>query len=98
MAAIAVVAFDRHAVAEEVALADRTDVEDLSLADLLDTPIDVASLTPQTTRETPGIVTVITRDDIADSGARDLLDVLVLVPGFAPAIDVEGVIDLGMCG
>jgi outer membrane receptor for ferrienterochelin and colicin len=77
---------------------EATDVEDLSLAALLDTQVDVASLTPQTTRETPGIVTVITRADIADSGARDLLDVLVLVPGFTPAVDVEGVIDLGVRG
>lgn len=86
------------AAAEDGPIAEVTDVEDLSLADLLETQVDVASLTPQTTRETPGIVTVITREDIADSGARDLLDVLVLVPGFTPAVDVEGVIDLGVRG
>jgi len=75
-----------------------TDVEQLSLADLLDTQVDVASKKPQTTRETPGIVTVITRNDILNAGARDLLDVLALVPGFAPGVDVEGVVDLGIRG
>src|SRR5262249_55985153 len=79
-------------------LAGVTDVQQLSLADLLDTQVDVASKKPQTTRETPGIVTVITRADILNSGARDLLDVMVLVPGFAPGVDVEGVVDLGVRG
>jgi hypothetical protein len=39
---------------------------------------------------------VITRDDIVSSGARELLDVLAPVTGFAPAVDVEGVIDLAV--
>ena len=79
-------------------LEDVSDVKELSLADLLDTQVDIASRKPQTTRETPGIVTVITRDEILNSGARELLDVLVLVPGFSPAVDVEGVVDLGVRG
>ncbi|HEX3762850.1 MAG TPA: TonB-dependent receptor plug domain-containing protein [Kofleriaceae bacterium] len=79
-------------------VAEVSDVNQLSLADLLDTQVDVASKKAQTSRETPGIVTVITRDDIVTSGARDLLDVLVLAPGFAPGVDVEGVVDLGIRG
>jgi outer membrane receptor for ferrienterochelin and colicin len=79
-------------------LADVTDVNELSLADLLDAQIDVASKKPQTTRETPGIVTVITREEIVASGARDLLDLLVMVPGFSPGVDVEGIVDLGVRG
>lgn len=79
-------------------IAEVSDVNQLSLADLLDTQVDVASKKAQTRRETPGIVTVITRDDIVASGARDLLDVLVLVPGFSPGVDVEGVVDLGIRG
>ena len=79
-------------------LADLTDVQDLSLADLLDVQVAIASKKPQTTRETPGIVTVITRDDILSSGARELLDVLVLVPGFVPGADVAGTIGLGVRG
>lgn len=87
------------AAAEPVAaVSEVSDVNQLSLADLLDTQVDVASKKAQTSRETPGIVTVITRDDIVASGARDLVDVLVLVPGFSPAVDVEGVVDLGVRG
>lgn len=79
-------------------LGEVTDVAQLSLADLLDTRVAVASRRPQTARETPGIVTVITREDIIGMGARDLIDVLELVPGFAPGVDVEGVVDFGIRG
>ncbi|HOD34144.1 MAG TPA: hypothetical protein PKO12_11725, partial [Holophaga sp.] len=48
-----------------------TTVEDDLLA-LLNTPVTVASKKAMTTREAPGIVTLITRDDILASGARDL--------------------------
>src|SRR5947207_1531752 len=58
------------------------DVADLSLDELLNTPVAVASQKAATVRETPGIVTVIARDEIQASGARDLVDVLMLVPGF----------------
>ena len=91
-------AVDTRAFADEAALPEVADVQDLSLADLLDTEVDVASRTQETGRETPGIITVITRDDIIGSGARDLLDVLALVPGFSPGVDVEGVVDLGVRG
>jgi outer membrane receptor for ferrienterochelin and colicins len=83
---------------EGSAIDEVTDIKELSLSDLLDTKVDVASKKPQSTRETPGIVTVITRDDIVSSGARDLLDVLVLVPGFSPGVDVEGIVNLGIRG
>jgi iron complex outermembrane recepter protein len=96
--ATALVALPAIAAADEQNLDEVTDIKDLSLADLLDTEVQVASKTHETARETPGIVTVITRDDIISSGARDLLDVLVLVPGFAPGVDVEGIVDLGVRG
>ena len=53
---------------------------------------------PQTTRQTAGIVTVITRDEILSSGARDMIDVLQLVPGFTFGVDVEGTVDVGVRG
>ncbi|HET7504725.1 MAG TPA: hypothetical protein VFK02_27070, partial [Kofleriaceae bacterium] len=59
-------------------LAEITDVQELSLADLLDARTEIASKKPQTSRETPGIVSVITREEIVESGARELLDVLAL--------------------
>jgi outer membrane receptor for ferrienterochelin and colicin len=64
----------------------------------LNARIEAASQRPFSTRETPNIVTVITADEIRNSGARDLIDVLRLVPGIEFGIDVEGVISIGMRG
>jgi outer membrane cobalamin receptor len=74
------------------------DITEVSLDDLLKTDIDVASKIPQTLRETPGVISVITREEIMDSGARDLEDVLLLVPGFTLGVDVEGITDVGVRG
>jgi len=60
------------------------------LENLLDQEVTVSSLSPRPLREAPGVVTVITREEIADAGARSLMDVLRLVPGFDFAVDVEG--------
>ncbi|MDD5208078.1 MAG: TonB-dependent receptor plug domain-containing protein [Elusimicrobiales bacterium] len=49
-------------------------------------------------RQAPGIVTVITRDEIINSGARDLIDVLRLVPGLDFGVDVESSLGLGVRG
>ncbi len=65
---------------------------------LLYTQTSVAAKKPQTTRDAPGIVTIVTRDEIQASGARDLIDVLQLVPGFFFALDVQGVVGFGMRG
>ena len=60
--------------------------------------MSVASQTPTTERESPGIVTVITRDEIINSGARELLDVLELVPGIHVSFDNYGVVALSIRG
>ena len=49
-------------------------------------------------RETPGIVSVITAEEIKHLGARDLTDVLRMVPGFEFATDVEFVVGIGLRG
>jgi len=77
---------------------ESTDFADFSLEDLLGMETTVASLRPQTTREAPGIVTVVTEEEIRAIGARDLLDVLQLVPGFAFGIDVQSVVGVGFRG
>jgi outer membrane cobalamin receptor len=75
-------------------------VEDdvLSLEDLMKVKITVASRNEQTLRETPAVVTIITGEEIRNSGARDLIDVLRLVPGFDFGHDVEGVVGIGIRG
>lgn len=70
----------------------------LSLEDLMKVKITVASRNEQTLRETPAVVTIITGEEIRNSGARDLIDVLRLVPGFDFAHDVDGVVGIGIRG
>ena len=60
--------------------------------------IGVASKKALTSRDSPSIVSLITKDEIARSGARDLIDVLRLVPGFDFGVDVQGVVGLGIRG
>ena len=69
-----------------------------SLKALLATPVTVASRRPETPQETPGVVTVFTREELLATGARDLLDVLRLVPGFDLGYDVQGVTGPSMRG
>jgi len=74
------------------------DVTQLSLEDLLNTPVGVATHEARPLREVPGIITVVTREEIVNSGARDLIDVLRLVPGFEFDGDVDNEVNLGFRG
>ena len=49
-------------------------------------------------REQPSIVSVITTEDIANSGATDLIEVLQMIPGINFGYDTEGVIGIIMRG
>lgn len=71
---------------------------DLSLEQLMNIDVSVGSYKSLSPRESPGIITVITEDEIKLSGAHDIMDILKLVPGFDFACDVEGVIGLGIRG
>jgi outer membrane cobalamin receptor len=90
--AAAAIAFAPGAVAEE------SDPAEMTLEELLSMELTIASKTGTTAREAPGIVTLVTADEIEASGARDLIDILRLVPGFDFAIDVQGVVGLGARG
>ncbi len=60
--------------------------------------IEAASRKPLTMRKSPSIITVITEEEIERSGARDLMQVLSLIPGMEFNVDVEGVIGLSFRG
>lgn len=64
----------------------------------LDIPTTVASVFPSSVRESPGIVSVIQKEEIIKSGARDLIDVLRLVPGMEFGLDINGIVDIGIRG
>ncbi len=78
--------------------AGEPDLRQMTLEELLAIPVAVVTRSERPLRDTPGIVTVITRDDLAASGARDLIAVLQLVPGFAVGMDVQGSLALGFRG
>ena len=60
--------------------------------------IGVASKKPLSSRQSPSIITVITDEEIQKSGARDIVDVLSMVPGFTFGADVLGNLGLGVRG
>ncbi|MDA3867867.1 MAG: TonB-dependent receptor plug domain-containing protein [Salinivirgaceae bacterium] len=70
----------------------------MSLEDLMDIEINVASKNKSSLRESPGIISVITGEQIQKMGARDLIDVLRLVPGFQFGVDVQGIVGVGIRG
>ncbi len=82
-------------------LAKRTDVSELatlSLEDLMEMPVSIASKNQGTVKDAPGIVSVITEEEILNAGARDLIDVLRLVPGYDFGVDISNTVGVGIRG
>lgn len=77
---------------------DTADLYSLSLLELRNIKVTAATKTEVSLRETPGIVTVITQEEIEASGARDFIDVLRLVPGFEFGQDASNVASISMRG
>ncbi len=68
------------------------------LEKIINSLISVASKKPLSVRESPSILSLITADEIKASGARDLIDVLRLIPGFDFGVDVLGIAGVGVRG
>lgn len=76
-----------------------TDIVEMSLEDLLNVETAVTTRSAKKTiRETPGVVTIVTREEIQRSGARDLVDVLRLVPSFQFGTDAYSTVYAAMRG
>src|SRR4051812_43491554 len=58
----------------------------------------VGSGKAQATRETPGILSIVTAEDIQKMGARDITDILRTVPGFDIGQDVQFVTGVSFRG
>ncbi len=64
---------------------------DISLGDVLEIKyLETATKRKMDLRKAPAIATVITADEIRNMGARDLMDVLKMVPGFGVSINETG--------
>lgn len=86
-----VMQFNLHAQQEN-------DFFDISVEELLNTTIEVTNKQKTKILEAPAIVSFITQEEIKYSGARDLTDVLMMVPGIQFGHDVEGVVGVSMRG
>ena len=58
----------------------------------------VASFAITRLRGSPAVVTSLTADELRSAGARDLMDALLMVPGFFFGVDVQGVVGPGFRG
>lgn len=58
----------------------------------------VASFAVTQLKDSPAVVTVISGEDIRAVGARDLVDILYLVPGYFIGLDTQGVVGPGFRG
>jgi outer membrane receptor for ferrienterochelin and colicins len=74
------------------------DLMKMDLEDIMGMDVTVFSVQGLTQRQTPGVLTVISREEIEASGSRDLIDVLRLVPGFEFGVDNQSVVSLGVRG
>jgi outer membrane receptor protein involved in Fe transport len=88
-------------VEEEVVsvLAGVKDIADLSLEDLLNAELTTSTKSkPMSIRDSPNVMTLVTREEIQRSGARELADVLLLVPGFTLNGDLYSSVYAGIRG
>jgi outer membrane cobalamin receptor len=85
--------------AQDIDKMDIKDLDALSFDALLDIDLlQVASKKPLSKKEIPGTVTLIKREEILNAGARDMIDVLRLVPGFEFGVDVLGMTGMATRG
>jgi len=70
----------------------------MSLEEILALPIGVASLSERPVSEAPGIVSILTREEIESSGARTLDDLLLFIPGLTPGQDDQNTRGYGVRG
>jgi len=71
---------------------------DMSLDELLNLKVRIATKTEQGLDDAPSIVSVVTASEIRNMGARELIDVLQMVPGFEITRNTSGAALIGVRG
>lgn len=93
------ISFTTTGVAQTQDSTSTNDLYNMSLEDLMNIELTVASgKKALSVKESPGIITVINEEEIKNSGARDLIDLLRLVAGIDFGLDVTGIIGISMRG
>lgn len=77
---------------------EQKDLFDMSLEDILKLKVDVASPKARPMIEMPYITTLIINEDIRNSGARDLMDLLRYIPGLEFGAELDHVVGIGVRG
>jgi outer membrane cobalamin receptor len=95
---VALTSFSGLLRADESTPSSAVSLMDLDLKDLLKVRIRIASIEAKTVDSQPAIVSVITAKEIEATGAKDLKDILELVPGFSAGLDVCGMVGPGFRG
>ena len=89
------------ALASQAVWAQAPEAPEQDPAGIGDEPVvhsQVASFAVTQLKDSPAVVSVITQEEIRSSGARDLIDILLLVPGFSFGVDVQGIVGPGFRG
>ncbi len=77
----------------------QTDTTEIPLEELIEVPIVLnASQQAACTNEAANVVTLISRDEILNSGARDIVDLLQRVPGFTFGVSINNTLGIGVRG
>jgi outer membrane receptor for ferrienterochelin and colicins len=71
---------------------------DMTLEEILNTPVSIATKSEKKLSQAPSIVTVVTANDIRNIGARNIMDILQFVPGFEFSKGRIGFINVGVRG
>jgi len=71
---------------------------ELTLEQLLNIEVTLTANQPTAVKALPSVVSLITREEIEASGARDMVDILKMVPGFWFHADINGIKTLSFRG
>ncbi|MFN8209041.1 MAG: TonB-dependent receptor plug domain-containing protein [Bacteroidales bacterium] len=87
-----------YSIQAQDTIAPAGSILDLSLEEILNISVKSGNIKQLSIRETPGILTVYTADDLSEMGVTDLMEVLQLVPGVEFGSDIMTSVGLGMRG
>lgn len=76
----------------------KKDLDGMSLLDLMKEKLKFTMKSEQDTKDNLNLLTTLYGKDIRNSGVRDLIDVLRLVPGIYFAYDLDNVVSIGIRG
>ncbi len=71
---------------------------DMTLEEIMNTPVTIATKSEKKLNQAPAIVTVVTAEDIRNNGARSIMDILQFIPGFEFSKGRLGFINVGVRG